>query len=174
VQLRRGIDRADIHCIAFSPDSRWLGVSSDKGTVHVFPVASADKATSTTEGGDGDALPVAPSRAEASPPAPAAAKQGSLLPSFLKGATHVFLQELMSQCVYLYCDEKLKYFCVHLLQVTCRATSAQSGLWRRSGSVRASSTRWSSGGSTPTSSSSPARTEGACVSPAFFSSLAYL
>ncbi|XBI89252.1 hypothetical protein VPH35_027102 [Triticum aestivum] len=84
-ELRRGIDRADIHCITFSPDSRWLAVSSDKGTVHVFPVASVDKATSTTEGGDGNALPVAPSRAAASPPAPAAAKQGSLLPSFLKG-----------------------------------------------------------------------------------------
>uniref|UniRef100_M8D425 Uncharacterized protein n=2 Tax=Aegilops tauschii TaxID=37682 RepID=M8D425_AEGTA len=37
------------------------------------------------EGGDGDALLVAPSRAAAFPPAPAAAKQGSLLPSFLKG-----------------------------------------------------------------------------------------
>ena len=93
VQLRRGIDRADIHCITFSPDSRWLAVSSDKGTVHVFPVASVDKATSTTEGGDGNALPVAPSRAAASPPAPAAAKQGSLLPSFLKGATPVLLQD---------------------------------------------------------------------------------
>ncbi|KAF7078263.1 hypothetical protein CFC21_082728 [Triticum aestivum] len=84
-ELRRGIDRADIHCIAFSPDFRWLAVSSDKGTVHVFPVASVDKATLTMEGGDGDALLVAPSRAAAFPPAPAAAKQGSLLPSFLKG-----------------------------------------------------------------------------------------
>ncbi|KAJ2808083.1 Phosphatidylinositol 3,5-bisphosphate-binding protein [Coemansia helicoidea] len=35
-ELRRGVDRADIHSIAFSPDGTRLCVSSDKGTVHIF------------------------------------------------------------------------------------------------------------------------------------------
>ncbi|MCO5583606.1 hypothetical protein L7F22_037519 [Adiantum nelumboides] len=35
-ELRRGVDKADIHSIAFSTPSYWLVVSSDKGTIHVF------------------------------------------------------------------------------------------------------------------------------------------
>lgn len=35
-QVRRGADRAEIYCLAFSPTAQWLAVSSDKGTVHVF------------------------------------------------------------------------------------------------------------------------------------------
>ncbi|XP_022742096.1 autophagy-related protein 18d-like isoform X2 [Durio zibethinus] len=35
-EVRRGVDRADIYSIAFSPNVRWLVVSSDKGTVHIF------------------------------------------------------------------------------------------------------------------------------------------
>ncbi|KAJ2853983.1 Phosphatidylinositol 3,5-bisphosphate-binding protein, partial [Coemansia erecta] len=35
-ELRRGVDRADIYSIAFSPDNTKLCVSSDKGTVHIF------------------------------------------------------------------------------------------------------------------------------------------
>ncbi|KAJ2743094.1 Phosphatidylinositol 3,5-bisphosphate-binding protein [Coemansia sp. BCRC 34301] len=35
-ELRRGVDRADIYSIAFSPDATRLCVSSDKGTVHIF------------------------------------------------------------------------------------------------------------------------------------------
>ncbi|KAJ1774036.1 Phosphatidylinositol 3,5-bisphosphate-binding protein [Coemansia sp. RSA 1843] len=35
-ELRRGVDRADIYSIAFSPDGTKLCVSSDKGTVHIF------------------------------------------------------------------------------------------------------------------------------------------
>jgi len=36
VELRRGTDPATLYCINFSPDSDFLCVSSDKGTVHVF------------------------------------------------------------------------------------------------------------------------------------------
>ena len=36
MQVRRGVDRAEIYSIALSPNAQWLGVSSDKGTVHVF------------------------------------------------------------------------------------------------------------------------------------------
>lgn len=35
-EVRRGIDRADIYSLAFSPNMQWLSVSSDKGTIHVF------------------------------------------------------------------------------------------------------------------------------------------
>ncbi|KAK6925435.1 WD40 repeat [Dillenia turbinata] len=36
VEVRRGVDKAAIYSIAFSPDVQWLAVSSDKGTVHIF------------------------------------------------------------------------------------------------------------------------------------------
>lgn len=36
LQVRRGVDRADIYSIALSPNVQWLAVSSDKGTVHIF------------------------------------------------------------------------------------------------------------------------------------------
>ncbi|KAK1440479.1 hypothetical protein QVD17_06306 [Tagetes erecta] len=35
-EVRRGADRADIYSLAFSPTAERLGVSSDRGTVHVF------------------------------------------------------------------------------------------------------------------------------------------
>lgn len=35
-ELRRGAEKVDIHSISFSPNSEWLAVSSDKGTIHVF------------------------------------------------------------------------------------------------------------------------------------------
>ena len=38
MELRRGSDMAHILCINFSLDSRYLCVSSDKGTVHIFSV----------------------------------------------------------------------------------------------------------------------------------------
>lgn len=36
VELRRGADPATLYCIAFSHDSSFMVVSSDKGTVHIF------------------------------------------------------------------------------------------------------------------------------------------
>lgn len=35
-EVRRGADRAEIYSIALSPTVKWLAVSSDKGTVHLF------------------------------------------------------------------------------------------------------------------------------------------
>jgi len=35
-ELRRGADKAEIFSIAFSPDSQWLAVTSDKGTTHIY------------------------------------------------------------------------------------------------------------------------------------------
>mmetsp|Transcript_82406 Transcript_82406/g.229587 ORF Transcript_82406/g.229587 Transcript_82406/m.229587 type:complete len:439 (-) Transcript_82406:170-1486(-) len=41
-ELRRGLDRAEIHSLAFGPvfgqAGEWLAVASDKGTVHIFSV----------------------------------------------------------------------------------------------------------------------------------------
>lgn len=38
-EFRRGVDKAEIYCIAFNPSSTWIAVSSDKGTVHVYGLA---------------------------------------------------------------------------------------------------------------------------------------
>jgi WD repeat-containing protein 45 len=40
-EFRRGTDKAEIYGVAFRPDERELCVWSDKGTVHVFALASS-------------------------------------------------------------------------------------------------------------------------------------
>lgn len=35
-EFRRGVERANITCLAFSWDDQWLGCCSDKGTSHIF------------------------------------------------------------------------------------------------------------------------------------------
>ncbi|GJN10728.1 hypothetical protein PR202_ga28846 [Eleusine coracana subsp. coracana] len=62
-ELRRGYDRADIHCLAFSPDSKWLAASSDKGTIHVFSV-NVDLSSSPPEDGDESDAPKTASAAK--------------------------------------------------------------------------------------------------------------
>jgi WD40 repeat protein len=93
--LRRGTDRADINCIAFSPDSKWLAVTSDKATVHVFSV-NVDSPSPTLEDGDGpDALQAEAGAAAATtglPPKPN--KRSSL--SFLGGNSTALLALLSS------------------------------------------------------------------------------
>ena len=37
-ELRRGVDHADIYCIAISPNNKILAVTSDKATLHVFDI----------------------------------------------------------------------------------------------------------------------------------------
>src|SRR5579859_5712426 len=60
VELRRGMDKADIHCISFSPPlppmsaSQGLGEDmiaaiSDKGTIHIFSLASLSRTQGVTE-----------------------------------------------------------------------------------------------------------------------------
>jgi len=46
-ELRRGADKAEIFSIAFSPDSQWLAVTSDKGTTHIYGLA--DQVTAQDE-----------------------------------------------------------------------------------------------------------------------------
>ncbi|KAJ1434301.1 WD40-repeat-containing domain protein [Ochromonadaceae sp. CCMP2298] len=40
-ELRRGMDRAEIYCIAFNPASTFLACTSDKGTVHIYSLTGA-------------------------------------------------------------------------------------------------------------------------------------
>ncbi len=54
-ELRRGVDRAEIYCLAFNPLSTHLACSSDKGTVHIFSLSETAVPLSTA-----DAVPGAP------------------------------------------------------------------------------------------------------------------
>ena len=38
-EFRRGMDRAEIYCVCFDPNSTYLACSSDKGTIHIFSLA---------------------------------------------------------------------------------------------------------------------------------------
>ena len=38
-ELRRGTDKAELYSIAIDVSNRWLGCTSDKGTVHIFSIA---------------------------------------------------------------------------------------------------------------------------------------
>ena len=42
-ELRRGADKAEIYSLAFHSTSKWICVSSDKGTVHVYGLANEEK-----------------------------------------------------------------------------------------------------------------------------------
>lgn len=42
-ELRRGADRAEIYSLAFSPDSMWIAVASDKGTTHIYGLADSSE-----------------------------------------------------------------------------------------------------------------------------------
>jgi len=42
-ELRRGADKAEIFSLAFNPTSKWICVSSDKGTVHVYGLAAENE-----------------------------------------------------------------------------------------------------------------------------------
>lgn len=72
-ELRRGMDRAIIYCIAFSKTSDFLACSSDKGTVHIFSLGSqtkgdrADGAGGVQQTGQ-PAVPPSPTLAPAQPP----------------------------------------------------------------------------------------------------------
>lgn len=47
-ELRRGAERVDIYSISFSRQNEWLAVSSDKGTIHVFPIRSSSTNRNTS------------------------------------------------------------------------------------------------------------------------------
>eukprot|EP01114_Cavostelium_apophysatum_P010589 TRINITY_DN2449_c0_g2_i1.p1 TRINITY_DN2449_c0_g2~~TRINITY_DN2449_c0_g2_i1.p1 ORF type:complete len:355 (+),score=66.06 TRINITY_DN2449_c0_g2_i1:178-1242(+) len=41
-ELRRGADKAEIYSLSFHQTSKWICVSSDKGTVHIYHIAGDD------------------------------------------------------------------------------------------------------------------------------------
>lgn len=41
-ELRRGSDKAEIYSITIDVETKWLGCTSDKGTVHIFSLARLD------------------------------------------------------------------------------------------------------------------------------------
>jgi WD repeat-containing protein 45 len=51
-ELRRGMDRAEIYCIAFNPASTFVACSSDKGTVHIYSLTGATPKAKNAHGGD--------------------------------------------------------------------------------------------------------------------------
>jgi len=42
-EFRRGVERANITCLAFSWDDQWISCSSDKGTTHIFYLENEGK-----------------------------------------------------------------------------------------------------------------------------------
>lgn len=47
-EMRRGVDQALIYSICFSPQTQWVAVSSDKGTIHVFKLNETVSETEET------------------------------------------------------------------------------------------------------------------------------
>jgi WD40 repeat protein len=43
-ELRRGMDKAEIHSLSFDKQCHWLACTSDKGTVHIFSLDEGHKA----------------------------------------------------------------------------------------------------------------------------------
>lgn len=77
-EMRRGIDQALIYSICFSSHSRWLAVSSDKGTVHVFKLK---KNVSDDDDDEEEAPPVQEVKKEANPSS-SLSMLGSMVPYF--------------------------------------------------------------------------------------------
>ena len=48
-ETRRGSDRAEITCLQFDKTSKWLAVSSDKQTIHLFVVSVGKEHIALTE-----------------------------------------------------------------------------------------------------------------------------
>ena len=42
-EVRRGVEKADIYSICFDAGSKFLACSSDRGTIHIFTLATAQK-----------------------------------------------------------------------------------------------------------------------------------
>jgi WD domain, G-beta repeat len=51
-EFRRGYERANITCLAFSWDNAWLACTSDKGTAHVFAVETSNSSSGNGTNGN--------------------------------------------------------------------------------------------------------------------------
>lgn len=50
--MRRGSEKAEIYCISFDPTSTFLACSSDRGTIHIFSIATAQKVSASKNKGE--------------------------------------------------------------------------------------------------------------------------
>lgn len=90
-ELRRGADKADIHCVSFDKSGLWLACTSDKGTVHVFSLAQAHNSVYK----DGGKAPGIPETSETSPKEEkkVEAKNPTSVFKFMKGVFSYFNSE---------------------------------------------------------------------------------
>lgn len=51
-EVRRGAEKAEIYCICFDLSSKFFACSSDRGTIHIFSLATAHKALAMKMKGD--------------------------------------------------------------------------------------------------------------------------
>lgn len=51
-ELRRGSDKAELYSIAIDIKTKWLGCTSDKGTVHIFSISKLGLTREITEEGE--------------------------------------------------------------------------------------------------------------------------
>lgn len=51
-EVRRGSEKAEIYSIAFDPTSTFLACSSDRGTIHIFSIATAQKVLVSKNNGE--------------------------------------------------------------------------------------------------------------------------
>jgi WD40 repeat protein len=51
-EVRRGAEKAEIYSLAFDPLSKFIACSSDRGTVHIFSLATSNKKLKEGSGED--------------------------------------------------------------------------------------------------------------------------
>jgi len=51
-EVRRGAEKAEIYCISFDLASKFIACSSDRGTIHIFSLATAHKTLADKMKGD--------------------------------------------------------------------------------------------------------------------------
>lgn len=87
-ELRRGVDRAEIFCLAFNSNSTYLASSSDKGTIHIFSLSEAavpaDDCSEVVEGAVESS-----SSAPVHPPLPPSGANGGKVEDGVEEATNV-------------------------------------------------------------------------------------
>lgn len=89
-EFRRGMDRAEIYCIAFNTATTFIACSSDKGTVHIFSLLDTHKGApdDISSRGESDSTASGYSEVPTASPGDASAGQGgnkSLGMQFLRG-----------------------------------------------------------------------------------------
>jgi WD40 repeat protein len=92
-ELRRGIDKATIYCLAFDRSCSYIALTSDKGTCHIYLLSDASRSSEEigVEGGEG---PVDSSKASEVVVETSAPSEGTL--GFLKGMIPKYFSSVTS------------------------------------------------------------------------------